>query len=201
MNTFLSSFADKATKTVKNWWLFLVCGLLCIAAGIVVFCNPVSSYITLSLLFGVVFIVSGVLELVASLTSRNFFMMRGYNIAGGVLDILIGVLLCATPGLDMVLLPIFLGVWVLYHSFMILGLAGDFRTLGVGGAGWGIFIGIVMLLLSLLIIFKPFSFGTSAVVILTGVGLIVVGFTMISASLRLRRIHKTVKDYLSIDEQ
>ena len=34
MSNFISRLAENATRTVKNWWLFLIGGILCIGAGI-----------------------------------------------------------------------------------------------------------------------------------------------------------------------
>ena len=104
---------------VKRWWLLLMLGLLIMAAGIVVFCFPAESYMTLSVIFGVLMLVSGISELVVSLGSRNFFMMRGYSVVGAVLDLLLGIFLCCFPGVTLVVLPVVLGIWLLYHSFMI----------------------------------------------------------------------------------
>ena len=194
MSNFIQKISERAVRTVKCWWLFLLCGLLCIAAGIAVFCNPVESYLTLSLLFGIVMLASGIVELVVAFSSRNYFMMRGYNIVGGILDMIVGILLCSMPSITAALLPIFLGIWIMYHSFMIIGFAGDLSAFNVQGSGWGIASGVVLLLLSILIIFKPFSVGMSAVVILTGIALIVIGLIMISGSLRLRRLHNSVQE-------
>lgn len=194
MKSFIENFAGKAVRTVKNWWLYLIGGLLLVGAGIMVFCNPGESYLTLALIFGIVFLATGIVELIVSLTSRNFFMMRGYNIAGAILDILIGILLCAHPTINMVILPMFLGFWLMYHSFMIMGVSGDLKTIGVRGTAKGTVIGILLLLLSFFIIFKPFSVGQSAVVLLTGIALVCVGLTMIVGAARLRQLHKTVKE-------
>lgn len=196
MGNFIQQISERAVRTVKCWWLFVLCGLLCIAAGFVVFCNPVESYLTLSLLFGVVILVSGVVELVAAFSSRNYFMMRGYNIVGGILDIIVGILLCSMPSVTAVLLPVFLGIWVMYHSFMIIGFAGDLSAFNVRGSGWGIAAGVILLLLSILIIFKPFSVGMATVVVLTGVALIVLGAIMIAGGIRLRKLHKSVQESL-----
>ena len=53
MESFLNRMAEKASKTVRHWWLYLLTGILSIIAGIVVFCYPIESYLTLSIMFGV----------------------------------------------------------------------------------------------------------------------------------------------------
>lgn len=194
MLDFISQMTDKAAKAVKNWWLLLVAGVLCMAAGVAVFCFPADSYVALSIMFGVIMLVTGVTELVVAVSSRNWFMTRGYNIVGGILDIVVGIMLCAWPQVTMAVLPIFLGIWLIYHSFMIIGLAGDMSAFRVSGSGWLIFGGILLLVLSIMIVLNPFSLGVSIIVALLGVGLIVLGCVLVGSSIRLGRVHRYFRD-------
>ena len=197
MENLFNRMADKASRTVRHWWLYLITGILSIIAGIVVFCNPIESYLTLSIMFGILMLISGIVELVVSTTSRNYFTTRSYSIVGGILDLLIGILdlliglfLCCYPRITLVVLPVILGVWMMFHSFMIIGLGSDMDSFRVRGSGWVIAGGVVLLLLSLGITFFPLTLGTASVVILTGCALIVFGIMLIALSIRLRRIHE-----------
>ena len=105
-----------AARAIKHWWLLAVAGVLCIAAGIAVFVFPLQSYVTLSILFGVLLLLVGAAKLIAASTSANYFMMRGYVIVGGVLDLLLGIFLCIYPGVTLVALPVVMGLWVLLYS-------------------------------------------------------------------------------------
>lgn len=190
MENYFKRTAEKAGKVIRHWWLILITGILSIGVGITVFVNPVESYLTLSIVFGIMMLVTGIIELVVSLTSHNYFTTRTYNIIGGVLDLVLGLFLCIYPQVTLVVLPIILGAWLLYHSFMIIGMGGDMNSFRVPGSGWTIAGGIILLLLSILILVKPFSIGTAAVVSLTGVSFIVLGVMAIAVSLRLRKIHR-----------
>lgn len=193
MENYLRRTAEKAGKMIRNWWLLLVTGILSIAVGIVVFARPVESYLTLSIVFGIMMLVSGITELVVSASSRNYFTTRTYNIIGGILDLLLGIFLCAYPQITLVILPIVLGVWMLYHSFMIIGLGSDMDSFRVPGSGWTIAGGVILLLLSILILVSPFSIGIATVVYLTGASFVVFGIMGIALSLKLRKIHKMFK--------
>ena len=202
MKTVLEEITEKSSRVVRHWWLMLIAGILSVGAGILVFCRPLDSYLTLSLIFGVLMLVTGLAELVTSLTSRNYFMTRGYNVVGGVLDLVLGLFLCLKPQITMVMLPVFLGIWMMFHSFMVIGFGGDMNGLRVKGSGWIIAEGIVLLLLSLLIMMNPFSFGIASVVVLTGVGLILFGAMLVFGSLKLRHIHRWfTSDFGTVDEQ
>ena len=194
METFIERITDKAGRVIRHWWLLLLAGLLLVAGGIVVFCNPVESYLTLSIMFGVLMLVSGISELVVSLGSRNFFMMRGYSVVGAVLDLLLGIFLCCYPSVTLVVLPVVLGIWLLYHSFMIIGFGGDLSTFRLGGSGWVIAGGALLMVFSLLMLIMPLTVGMAAIALVTGLAFLFAGALIVALSLQLKRMHENVRN-------
>ena len=168
----------------------MLAGILVVAAGICVFAFPIQSYVTLSVLFGILMLLVGAIQLIVASTSGNYLMLRGYIIVGGVLDVLLGIFLCIYPGISLFLLPILMGLWLMYHSFMIISLGGDMSTFKVPGDGMVIVGGILLLLLSIFVIVDPFSVGVATVLTVAGAGLIFFGVLMCSLSLTLRSIGK-----------
>ena len=189
MKRHFENLMSKAARAIKHWWLLLLSGLLCIVAGILVFIFPMESYMTLSILFGVLMLIVGAAQLIIASTSGNYLAMRGYVIAGGILDLLLGIFLCLYPAVTVVLLPIMLGIWMMYHSFMIIAFGGDLETFKIGGSAWVTIGGILLLLLSILILVNPFSAGVATVIVLTGVGLLVFGLLLCAEANMLRQIH------------
>ena len=159
------------------------------AAGIAVFAFPLESYVTISILFGVIMLVTGAAKLIAASTSSNFFMMRGYVVVGGVLDLLLGLFLCIYPGVTLVFLPIMMGLWMLYNSFIMLGFSGDFDTFGIPGSGWMTGGAILLLVLSILVLVNPLGAGIATVIVLAGTGLIVLGVLLCALSMKLKDVH------------
>ncbi len=168
----------------------MLAGILVVAAGICVFAFPIQSYVTLSVLFGILMLLVGAIQLIVASTSGNYLMLRGYVIVGGVLDVLLGIFLCIYPGISLFLLPILMGLWLMYHSFMIISLGGDMSTFKVPGDGMVIVGGILLLLLSIFVIVDPLSVGVATVLTVAGAGLIFFGVIMCSLSLTLRSIGK-----------
>lgn len=185
-----------AGKAIKYWWLLLLSGILTFVVGIVVFRHPAQSYLALGLLFGIMMIVSGIIDLVTAVTSRNYFMMRGYVVIGGILDLTLGIFLCYFPRITLVLLPVVLGIWLLYHSFMVIGFGADLNSFRIKGSGWTIAAGVLMLVMSILVLVMPLTVGVATVVTLTGIALLLFGLLFIIISLRLRKIH----DYFKYDD-
>ena len=170
----------------------MLAGVLCIAAGIAVFVFPLESYVALSICFGVLMLIVGAVQLIIASTSNNYLMMKGYVIVGGVLDLILGLFMCLYPGITLMLIPIMLGIWMMYHSFMIVAFGGDLDTFNVKGNGLVIAAGILLLLLSILILMNPFGVGVAAVVVMAGIGLLLFGIILCVMSLKLKDIHNLV---------
>ena len=192
MKRHFENLAARAARAIRHWWLFLLAGLLAIAAGICVFVFPVESYVTLSILFGILMLITGAVQLLIASTSGNYLMMRGYIIVGGVLDVILGIFLCVYPGISLFLLPIMMGFWLMYHSFMIIALGGDMSTFKIPGNGMMILGGVLLLLLSIFVLVDPFSIGVVTVLTVAGAGLILLGVLMCSISVALKDIGKDV---------
>ena len=153
----------KASRVIKHWWLIGLAGLLCIIAGVAVLIFPIQSYVALSIILGIVVLLVGVAQLLVATTSSNYLAMKSYWVVGGVLDIILGILLCIYPNVTLVLLPIMLGIWMMYHSFIILAFGGDMENFRISGSGLTIFGGVMLLLLSVLILINPFGAGIATV--------------------------------------
>lgn len=170
----------------------MLAGVLCIALGIAVFVFPLQSYVTLSILAGILMLLVGAAQLIIASTSGNYLAMRSYMLVGGLIDLILGLLLCIYPGVTMALLPIMLGIWMMYHSFMIIAFGGDMEIFRVKGSGWTIIGGVLLLALSFVVLVNPFSAGVAAVVVLSGIGLIVFGFLLCWVAGVFRNIDKAI---------
>lgn len=196
MKRHFENLTNRAGRAVQHWWLMMIAGILCLALGIAVFVFPFESYVALSILTGVVMLILGAAQLIIASTSGNYLTMRGYMLVGGLIDLLLGLLLCVYPGVTMALLPVMLGIWMMYHSFMIIAFGGDLETFRVKGSFWTVIGGVVLLALSLIVLVNPFSAGVAAVVVLAGIGLLVFGFLLCWMSMILKDIHKNYeKEY------
>lgn len=194
MRNHFDNLTVKASRAVRHWWLYMLCGILCVAAGIAVFIFPMESYMTMGLLFGILMLLVGTTQLVVASSSGNYLTMRGYVIVGGILDVILGVFLCVNPYVSMVLMPVLLGIWMLYHSFIIMAFGGDLETFRIDGSGWTVAGGALLMLLSIFVLVNPMSAGVVTVVVLAGVGLILFGMLLCALSFKLKNIHRAIDD-------
>lgn len=196
MKRHFENLTDKAGRAVQHWWLLMLAGIFSIALGIAVFVFPLQSYVVLSIIAGVLMLFVGAAQLVIASTSGNYLAMRGYMLVGGVIDLILGLLLCVYPGVTMALLPVMLGIWMMYHAFMMIAFGGDLETFRVKGSGWTVFGGILLLIFSFIVLVNPFSAGIATVVVLAGVGLLVFGLLLCWAAKIFKDIDKNFeKEY------
>lgn len=193
MKRHFENLTSRVARAVKHWWLMLIAGLLCIIMGIVVFVFPLQSYVTLAILFGVLMLVVGATQLIVAYSSGNYLAMRGYMLVGGALDLIFGIFLCVYPDVTLLVVPVLMGLWLMYHSFMIIALGGDMETFNINGSGLVIVGGIFLLILSFLVLVNPMSVGTATVVIFAGAGLLLFGILTLALSFKLKNIHTEVE--------
>lgn len=194
MRTHFDNLTLKASRVIRHWWLYMLCGILCMVAGIAVFIFPMESYMTMGLLFGILMLFVGAAQLIVASSSGNYLAMKGYVIVGGILDLIMGIILCINPAVSLVLMPVLLGIWMLYHSFMIMAFGGDMETFRIDGSGWTIAGGALLMLLSIFVLVNPMSAGVVTVVTLAGVGLIVFGLLLCVLSFKLKDLHRVLDD-------
>ena len=180
---------ERAMEPVKHWWMYLIIGVLAFALGVFMLINPAITYEMMTLLLGVALLVFGVIEMIVGLFSKNLFVSRAAVIIGAVLNIVLGVLLAANPGIAALTLPLILGMWMLYQSFMIINYASDLKSFKVKGYGLTLFCGIVLLVLAILILLRPIAIGMLTVAVYISLSFIIYGLSEIVSAFRLRTIH------------
>ena len=193
MKRHFENLIDRAARAIRHWWLLMLAGVLSVALGIAVFVFPLESYVTLSILFGILILISGAAQLIIAATSGNYLMMRGYIIVGGIIDLLLGIFLCIYPAVSLFTLPIMMGICLLYHSFMIISFGGDIETFRLHGGAWIICGGVLLLILSILVLVNPLSVGIDTVIVIAGLGLLMLGVMMCAIALKLKDMHTRIE--------
>ena len=180
---------ERAMEPVKHWWMYLIIGVLALILGVFMLTNPAITYEMMTLLLGLALLVFGVIEMVVGIFSRNLFVSRAAVIIGAVLNIVLGILLAANPGIAALTLPLILGMWMLYQSFMMISYASDLKSFKVKGYGLTLFCGIILLILAVLILLRPITVGMMTVAIYIALSFIIYGLSEIVSAFRLRTIH------------
>lgn len=187
----MSSVLETIRSDVKNWWWYLVIGIIFIIAGIAIFAKPLDGYVGLSVLFSVVILSSGFGQIFFSLSNSGILRGWGWILVSGILDLAIGTYLLMYPVMTMATLPYFVGFWLVFRSFYIMGASFDLKDLNADGWGWLLFGGIVVLVLGFLVIYYPAA-GAVGIVGVSGSAFIVGGFLNIYLGFQLKNLKSDV---------
>jgi uncharacterized membrane protein HdeD (DUF308 family) len=182
-----TSSLQTIVASIKHWYIPLIIGVVLILSGILVFSTPAESYLTLSVMFSLSFLLAGILQIVFSLANSKELSSWGWYLAGGILYMLIGILLLSRPEISIVTLPFLVGFFVLYHSVNALGGAYDLKNLGVQNWGALAIIAVLGIIFSFILIWNP-AFAGLSLVFWTGMSFISAGVAAIYISLQLKKI-------------
>lgn len=180
---------DRAIEPVRHWWMYLLVGVIAFALGVFMLVYPAITYELMTLMLGLALMIFGIIQLIVGLLNKNFFVSRTAAIIGAILDIVLGVLLSANPGIAAITLPLILGMWMLYQSFMMINYAGDLKGFKVRGYGFTLFCGIVLLVLAVMILLRPVTIGVMTVAIYISLSFIIYGLSEIISAFRLKSIN------------
>ena len=185
-------FFKSVQKTVNNWYLPLLAGILLIAVGIWTFMNPQDSYVALAFIFSISFVATGLFESIFSIQNREVIDNWGWQLVIGILTLAVGILMLIRPEISQVTLPFYIGFVVLFRSIWAIGMAIDMRSYRI--LSWGNFavMGVLGSLLGFILIWNPVFAGLTAVAF-TGLAFIVGGIFNVLISFKLKKLHDLPK--------
>ncbi len=176
---------------VKHWWLSLLLGILLIAMGFWVIRTPLASYIGLAILFSWLLFISGIIEMVFSISNKDNLDGWGWHLAGGIIDFILGGYLISNPELTMAVLPFLVGFWMMFGGVSAIAMSMDLKSYGSTGWGWTLTMGILTIIFSFLVIYNP-VLGGFYLVFMTAFALITLGVFRIILAFRLKKLHKEI---------
>lgn len=189
----MSNAISAIAGTVKNWWVFLIIGILLLIGSYYMFTTPVESFIGLAGLFSALILVSGLFRVFFALTNKDDIENFGLYLAGGVLDVIVGFILLKYPGMTLVLFSLFIGFWLLFRGFNIISISFQVKKQEDSNWFWILLLGILVVIFAFMAIVNPLI-GASYLVITLALAIMFAGIANIFLALRLRKVKSKVKD-------
>lgn len=140
---------------IKNWWAFAIIGATLIFMGILVLRHPLESYLSLSFYFSLVLLMTGLSQVYFSISNRETLKSWGWHLAGALLEVAMGIILLSHPALSMGVLPVIVGLWLMFRGFSLIGISTDLKSLGLKNWGWVMAGGILSAVFAFFIIVNP----------------------------------------------
>jgi uncharacterized membrane protein HdeD (DUF308 family) len=176
----------------RNWWVFLIRGLLGIAFGVITFFEPAISLAALVLLFGAYAFVDGVFAVVSAVRRHTGATPWWLLLLEGVAGIAAGVMALVWPGLTALALLWVIAAWALVTGAFEIAAAIRLRRV-ITGEWLLVLSGLASIAVGVLLMAFPGP-GVLVVVLWIGAGAFVSGIMMAALSIRLRswgRTHPT----------
>lgn len=183
----MKNIVKNAVSSIKNWWVYLVIGILFITVSFVVLSTPTESYVGLAGLMSVLVLISGLLTSYFSIANRKTISGWGWYLAGGIFETVAGIGLISYPEVSVAILPAFVGFWILFRATQLIANSIELRNYGVLDWGWLMLLGVSLSVLAFFMIFNP-VFGFFSIISLTFISLFTAGVSYIWLSLKLRKI-------------
>jgi len=170
----------------QHWILYVFEGLVLLVLGAIAILVPPLATLTVTIVFGWLFLLSGVMGLITT------FMMRHapgfwWSLISGLLGVVVGAYLLAAPLSGAVSLTIVLAAFFIIEGAASIMFALDHKRELSGQWGWMLFSGIVDLVLAAMILGGLPSTAAWAIGLLVGINMMFGGSALIAMALHARR--------------
>jgi uncharacterized membrane protein HdeD (DUF308 family) len=170
----------------QYWWVPLLFGVILVLIGIWILRSPEESFEKITKIIGVIILISGTSQLIFTLAYRKMVPGWGFQLAGNLFDLAIGIILILDPTILLKVITLFVGAWFIINSISILARAVQSRRKDQGYRTWELGLGILFLILAAIILWHPMIIGLT-IAIWTAIAFIVLGIFRIVLTIRLKR--------------
>lgn len=184
----MSSLFQTLVNGVKHWYIPMIFGIIFLICGFYTLSVPLETYLTLTIIFSVTFLVSGISEIFFSLQNRESLLGWGWYLVDGILSTLVGMYLIANPEVSMTTLPFVVGFVMMFRAFQLLGFAFEMKQAKMLNWGNLALVSVLGVIQSFLLLSSP-VFTSMSLVVLTATSLIFTGIASILLSLNLKKLN------------
>lgn len=181
---------DQVKQSGKNWWIFLILGILAIGAGSFMLFSPLASAVIATYLFASYFLISGLVDMVNVITYRNDIPAWGWPLVGAILMILFGALLLTAPYFAAGLMTFVFAFGIIFMGINFI--AGIALIDGALGKVLMVLLGILVIISGAFCINNPLS-GLFTIATLEALSMFFSGVACIVLSIELSKINSIRK--------
>jgi uncharacterized membrane protein HdeD (DUF308 family) len=122
---------DTVVRTLhQNWWLVLLQGVLSVVLGVLALAKPGVTLGALILLWGLFALLNGVIEVFSAIGAAGRHQSWGWQLAGGLVGILAGLVILRWPGLSALFVLYLVAIWAIMMGIVrLVGAIADHEML------------------------------------------------------------------------
>jgi uncharacterized membrane protein HdeD (DUF308 family) len=163
----------------RNWWLFVVAGLVSVAAGIAVIVWPDITLLAFGVILGIYLMLAAILEIIDAVTGPA--AGRAVSLILGVIALIAGIICIRRPGESLLAIIVVVGIYLIAAGVIRVVRAFDVSD----GRGWALLVAIVDVAVGCLILSWP-DLGLATVAIMFAATMFVRGLYSIVVGFKLR---------------
>lgn len=168
------------------WWVPMLFGVIFIITGIWILKSPVESYEQITKMIGVIILVSGTTQILFTVGNRKAIPGWEFQATGGLIDLVIGIILILNPAILLRIITLFVGIWLIVNSITLIKRGLEARKEKRNFWKWELILGAMLLLLAILFLWHPMVIGFT-IAIWSAWAFIILGVFRIALTLKLRR--------------
>lgn len=176
----------KTSVSSKNyWWVSLFSGLMLLLFGIWFLLAPLESFKSLTIVFGIILILTGLTELYFLIKSKTKMPDLLSYLWGGLLNVILGIILLLNPMTLLVIMSLLIGFWLIFKGGEQIKRAMQLRK--NNNTVWKrvLTLGITMIVAAAILLWHPEIIGFT-IALWTSVAFIMIGIFRIYLAIRLR---------------
>lgn len=177
-------------KKSQYWWIPLLFGVVFILIGYWILRSPLESFEKITRVIGVIILISGFMQLFFTIKYNRGTPGWGFQLAGDIFDLALGVTLIVNPSLLLKLITLFVGIWLIANSISLFMKAAESRKDENDYWAWEFALGLFLMVLAVAFLWHPMLLGIS-IAVWTALAFIILGIFRIVLTLRLRKMRQS----------
>lgn len=170
------------------WWIPVVSGLTLLFFGIWFLVAPLESFKSLTIVFGLIIMLSGVYEIYIALRNRKAVLNYISFLWGGVLNVILGILLILNPEAILWIISLVIGFWLIFKGGEQIKKAFQFKKAESKNWKGTLIFGIVLILIAAILLWHPEIIGFT-IAIWTSLAFMLIGVFRIYLALQFRKMN------------
>jgi uncharacterized membrane protein HdeD (DUF308 family) len=165
----------------RNWWLFVILGVICVVTGILAIVWPDITLLTLGIIAGVYLMIAAIMEIIDAIIGDPGG--RALSAILGIVSLIAGLIFIRRPGESLLAIVIVAGIFLVAEG--VLRIVRAFAS--PGARWWGIAIGAVDAIVGIVILAWP-GIGLVTLAVFFAITMLIRGIFAIVIGLRLRSV-------------
>ncbi|ADV50257.1 DUF308 domain-containing protein [Cellulophaga sp. E16_2] len=184
MATQVYTSTEQSFHNPKFWWLQILLGIIFIFSALWFLDTPIETYLSLTFVFSFLMLFTGLLEVINALTIRNVSSKFSLKLTGAFIDLVFGVFLIGYEKVTLELLPVLLGIWLVFRSFQLFFFYSELKKRSRENKWWTLAAAIFTLLFAMAIIVHPF-FGELTLIYAVSFSFFIMGLYRVTLGYKL----------------